>query len=94
VSAYLGIDIGTFEAKGVLTRADGSIIAQASRPHRMQVPRPGWAEHDAEADWWGGFTELSRACWPRAASRPATSAPSPAALSVPACFRWTPQARR
>jgi xylulokinase len=60
VSAYLGIDIGTFEAKGVLTRADGSIIAQASRPHRMQVPRPGWAEHDAEADWWGGFTELSR----------------------------------
>ncbi len=26
----------------------------------MQVPRPGWAEHDAEADWWGEFTAISR----------------------------------
>lgn len=60
MSACLGIDVGTFEAKGVLVRPDGSILAQAARPHRMQVPRPGWAEHDAEADWWGGFTELSR----------------------------------
>lgn len=60
MSAYLGIDIGTFEAKGVLVRRDGSVIAEARRGHRMQVPRPGWAEHDAEADWWGGFVALAR----------------------------------
>ncbi len=60
MSAYLGIDIGTFEAKGVLVRPDGTLIAEARRAHRMQVPRPGWAEHDAEADWWGGAAALSR----------------------------------
>ena len=27
---------------------------------RMQVPRPGWAEHDAEADWWGDLVAICR----------------------------------
>jgi xylulokinase len=56
----LGIDIGTFEAKGVLVDAAGRILAEAARPHRMIVPRPGWAEHRAEEDWWGGFVALAR----------------------------------
>ena len=43
---YLGIDIGTFESKGVLVDEAGEIVAQASRSHRMLVPQPGWAEHD------------------------------------------------
>jgi len=51
----LGVDIGTFESKGVLVAADGRILAQASRPHRMLVPEPGWAEHRPEEDWWGDF---------------------------------------
>jgi xylulokinase len=46
--------------KGVLVREGGAIVVQARRAHRMQVPRPGWAEHDAEADWWGDFTAISR----------------------------------
>jgi xylulokinase len=58
---YLGIDIGTFESKGVLVDADGNIVASAARPHRMQVPQAGWAEHDAEQDWWGDFKFLSNA---------------------------------
>ncbi len=57
---FLGIDIGTFESKGVLTDANGRIVAQAARPHRMIVPRPGWAEHRAEEDWWGDFVHLSK----------------------------------
>jgi xylulokinase len=57
---FLGIDIGTFESKGVLTDAAGAIIARAAKPHRMIVPRPGWAEHRAEEDWWGDFAALSR----------------------------------
>jgi xylulokinase len=57
---FLGIDIGTFESKGVLTDANGRIVAQAARPHRMIVPRSGWAEHRAEEDWWGDFVHLSK----------------------------------
>jgi xylulokinase len=58
----LGIDIGTYESKGVLVEAaTGRIVAQARHPHRMQVPRPGWAEHDAEADWWGDTVRITRA---------------------------------
>ncbi|MCB1447547.1 MAG: FGGY-family carbohydrate kinase [Rhizobiaceae bacterium] len=57
---YLGIDIGTFESKGVLVDGAGEIVAQAARPHRMLVPQAGWAEHDPERDWWGDFCFLSR----------------------------------
>ena len=57
----LGIDIGTFESKGALVDRDGRIVASASRPHRMIVPRAGWAEHRAEEDWWGGFVHVARA---------------------------------
>jgi xylulokinase len=55
----LGIDIGTFESKGVLTDAEGGIVASAARPHKMLVPQPGWAEHRAREDWWGDFCFLS-----------------------------------
>ncbi len=51
----LGIDIGTYETKGVLVDSSGSVVAQASRGHKMVVPEPGWAEHRAEEDWWGDF---------------------------------------
>ena len=57
---YLGVDIGTFESKGVIVSAAGEIVAQAARAHRMQVPQPGWAEHDAEQDWWGDFVHVTR----------------------------------
>ena len=60
MSYTLGIDIGTFESKGVIVDASGEIVAQAARPHEMQVPRPGWAEHDPDADWWGDFCHLSQ----------------------------------
>jgi len=56
----LGIDIGTFESKGVLADAEGVVIATATRPHQMLVPRPGWAEHRADEDWWGDFVAITR----------------------------------
>ena len=56
----LGIDIGTFESKGVLVDADGHITATATRPHKLLVPRPGWAEHRADEDWWGDFVAITR----------------------------------
>lgn len=60
MSYTLGIDIGTFESKGVLVDASGAIIAQASRAHEMRVPRAGWAEHNADEDWWGDFVFITR----------------------------------
>ena len=60
MSHTLGIDIGTFASKGVLVDHSGQVVATAERPHEMIVPRPGWAEHRAEADWWDDFRFLSR----------------------------------
>ncbi len=57
----LGVDIGTFESKGVLVDFAGRIVAQAARGHEMIVPRAGWAEHRAEEDWWGDFVFITKA---------------------------------
>lgn len=56
----LGIDVGTFETKGVLVDSAGQIVAQAARGHKMIVPRAGWAEHRADEDWWGDFVYVTR----------------------------------
>lgn len=54
----LGVDVGTYETKGVVTDADGRTIAQGARAHRMDVPRPGWAEHDPQGVWWDGVRDV------------------------------------
>ncbi|MEM9577650.1 MAG: FGGY-family carbohydrate kinase [Pseudomonadota bacterium] len=54
----LGIDIGTYETKGVLVDEAGQIHGQAARGHKMLVPQPGWAEHLPEEDWWGDFVHV------------------------------------
>ena len=56
----LGVDIGTSSSKGVLTDPAGRIVARAERPHGLSLPRPGWAEHDAEAVWWSDFVAIAR----------------------------------
>ncbi len=61
MSYTLGIDIGTFESKGVIVDGAGRIVVTASRPHEMLVPRPGWAEHRPKQDWWGDFVHICNA---------------------------------
>ncbi|MGB8812928.1 MAG: FGGY-family carbohydrate kinase [Paracoccaceae bacterium] len=84
----LGIDIGTFESKGVLVDGAGKIITSAARPHQMIVPRPGWAEHRADEDWWGDFTHITRHLLAQSGINPAdisavaTSAIGPCMLPV------------
>jgi xylulokinase len=60
----LGVDIGTGSTKGVITTPSGDVVATATRSHRMSMPRSGWAEMDAERDWWGDaaavISELSQ----------------------------------
>ncbi len=59
-SLLLGVDIGTSSAKGVLCAPDGEILARATIAHETSFPRPGWAEHDADAIWWGEFVAICR----------------------------------
>jgi xylulokinase len=56
----LGVDIGTSSSKGVLAQPDGTILAVSERSHPLSLPRPGWAEHDAEGTWWADFLALCR----------------------------------
>ncbi|GAA5062111.1 FGGY-family carbohydrate kinase [Nocardia callitridis] len=60
MTLFLGVDIGTSASKGVLTTADGRIVARAQRSHRVSTPRPGWVEHDAERVWWDEFVAITR----------------------------------
>ncbi|MFE3169225.1 FGGY-family carbohydrate kinase [Streptomyces sp. NPDC059224] len=62
----LGIDIGTSSSKAVLTRPDGTVVAQAQVPHTVSLPQPGWAEHDADRVWWADVTTLCRQLLPAA----------------------------
>ncbi len=84
----LGVDIGTFETKGVLVDGDGVVVASAVRRHEMIVPQPGWAEHRPEQDWWGDFVHVTRALLadsgidPRAIIAVACSAIGPCMLPV------------
>jgi xylulokinase len=57
---YLGVDIGTFETKGVIVDQVGRIVATAARQHQMLVPQPGWAEHRPQEDWWEDFVFVTR----------------------------------
>jgi xylulokinase len=56
----LGVDIGTYSSKGALCTPSGEVIATATVEHGLSLPRPGWAEQDAEAIWWGDFVEITR----------------------------------
>jgi sugar (pentulose or hexulose) kinase len=61
VDLLLGIDMGTGSTKGVLVDTSGSVIASETIAHSMNLPRPGWAEVDAEAMWWREVCEISAA---------------------------------
>lgn len=56
----LGVDVGTYESKGVITTPQGEVVSTQTRPHELLIPRPGWAEHDAETVWWGDFVSITR----------------------------------
>ena len=56
---FMGIDVGTYESKGVLIDSDCRIICQASQKHGLENPQPGWYEHDAEEVWWKDVCKIS-----------------------------------
>jgi xylulokinase len=68
---FVGVDVGTAETKAVLVSHDGRVLAGAYAPNMLRVPQPGWAEHDAEADWWGNFCTVTRDLFERSRLSPA-----------------------
>lgn len=91
MTVTLGIDVGTFESKGVAVE-DGRILAESRRPHGLDVKHPGWAEHDAEEVWWGDAAAIARDLTAQLGARKpealAVSAIGPCCLPVDA--RGTP----
>lgn len=67
---FLGIDIGTFESRGILIDESFRVAADASVPHGMDNPQPGWFEQDAETVWWGDLCKLCRALIKQSEIRP------------------------
>jgi xylulokinase len=59
VDLLLGIDMGTGSTKGVLVDAAGTVIASETVAHAVNLPRPGWAEVDAEGLWWREVCEIA-----------------------------------
>jgi xylulokinase len=56
----VGIDVGTYSSKGVLCTPDGEVLATGTVEHGLSLPRPGWAEHDADGVWWADVVHLCR----------------------------------
>jgi xylulokinase len=46
-----GVDAGTTRIRALVFTPDGQVVAEGSRATPVERPRPGWAEHDAEALW-------------------------------------------
>lgn len=57
---FLGLDVGTNESKGVLIDDSGLVIAQSSKPHDVENPKPNYFEHDADKIWYNDICFLSR----------------------------------
>ena len=56
----LGIDVGTYSSKAVLTDLAGRVLFSATRPHGLSMPQDGHVEQDADTVWWGDVCALSQ----------------------------------
>lgn len=56
----LGIDVGTYSSKAVLTDLAGKVLHTAVTPHGLSMPQPGHVEQDADHIWWADVCKLSR----------------------------------
>jgi xylulokinase len=60
VELLLGIDLGTGSTKGLLVDPSGAVVASETISHSIELPRPGWAEVDAENLWWREVCDIGR----------------------------------
>ncbi|ABV33979.1 MULTISPECIES: FGGY-family carbohydrate kinase [Pseudothermotoga] len=59
-TCLLGVDVGTYSSKGVLVDLDGNVLASHVVPHQIEIPKPGFVEHDPEKVWWNDFVVIVR----------------------------------
>ena len=57
----LGIDLGTTGVKALLVSEKGEIAASGKAEYPLLMPRPNWAEQDAEA-WWNATVSAIKSC--------------------------------
>jgi len=61
VTSYLlGIDVGTYSSKAVLTDLAGEVVYTAVVQHGLSMPHPGHVEQDADLIWWADVCQLCR----------------------------------
>lgn len=58
---FLGIDIGTYESKGVIIDSVCRVVAMHEERHGLENPRANYFEHDAQVVWWGDFCKITHA---------------------------------
>ena len=72
MATLIGVDVGTSGTRALAVTADGELVAEATRPHDLLTPRPGWTEQDP-GQWWEAaeavLAEVARA-------RPSTRSPA------------------
>ena len=51
MAVLVGVDVGTSGTRALAVTADGELVAEATRPHELLTPRPGWTEQ-RPAEWW------------------------------------------
>ena len=51
MTVLVGVDVGTSGTRALAVTADGELVAEATRPHELLTPRPGWTEQ-RPAEWW------------------------------------------
>lgn len=66
---FIGLDLGTSGAKGVLVDQRGRVIDAASQDYPLLLPRPGWTEQDPQA-WWRATQFILRQLSARSPSPP------------------------
>lgn len=57
---FLGVDVSTTASKALLSDSDGRVLAVASSPHSISIPRQLWSEQDP-AEWWVAAATAIRA---------------------------------
>lgn len=57
---FLGIDVGTFETKGVLVDERGGVLASASKRHGISTPESNHVEQDADRVWWADLVFVAQ----------------------------------
>jgi xylulokinase len=51
VGVLVGVDVGTSGTRALAVTTEGELVAEATRPHQLLTPRPGWTEQHP-AEWW------------------------------------------